>query len=66
MNALSTRADNASSVNAGSGWKSKKVYTVEEYEACYDGERELQKWYARHNGLVLLSKENIERYCNYV
>ena len=40
---------------------SKKVFSAEEYEASCEGESDLQKWYARHNGLMFLSKENTRR-----
>ena len=56
--ALSKRAVNTGTSTAPT--KSKKVFSAEEYEAACEGEIELQKWYARHNGLLSLSKENID------
>eukprot|EP01040_Poterioochromonas_malhamensis_P020715 gene20715-24803_t len=35
----------------------------EEYELRLQGERDLQEWYARRNGHLLLSEENIDRHC---
>ncbi len=67
---LSMRAVNTGTSAAPT--KSKKVFSAEEYEASCEGESELQKWYARHNGLLSLSKENIDnnqlhpRCCNNV
>lgn len=46
--------------SSGTPTKSKKVFSAEEYDACHDGEIELQKWYARHNGLLSLNQENID------
>lgn len=60
---FSMRAVNTGTTSAAPA-KSKRVFSAEEYEASCEGERELQMWYARHNGLLFLSKENIERYCN--
>ncbi len=57
-NALGRRTANQPSSKVGSA-KSKRKITAEEYDVCFEGESDLQKWYARHNGLLSLSKENI-------
>ena len=70
VSVLSMRAVNTGTSAAPT--KSKKVFSAEEYEASCEGESELQKWYARHNGLLSLSTENIDnnqlhpRCCNNV
>ena len=43
--------------------QSESVYSDEEYELRLQGERDLQEWYARRNGHLLLSEENIDRHC---
>lgn len=45
----------ASTVNT----KTKPLFTGEDYEVAAEGECELQRWYARHNGFMPLSKENL-------
>eukprot|EP00981_Chlorochromonas_danica_P001670 scaffold369_cov177-Ochromonas_danica.AAC.3 len=40
--------------------KSKKRFSTEEYDSSCEGEIELQLWYARHNGFLALTKENID------
>ena len=64
MSVLSERAANTGTSAAPT--KSEKVSSAEEDEAYWEGESELQKWYARHNGLLFLSEENIARCCNNV
>lgn len=70
VSVLSMRAVNTGTSAAPT--KSKKVFSAEQYEASCEGESELQKWYARHNGLLSLNKENIDnnqlhpRCCNNV